>query len=210
MPIQSGSRSINLGLIGLTLDTNRRPWVRYTPPMVAARAEVARLRGKVDAIIALTHLPLESDQDLVAAVPEIDLVLGGHEHENWIARRGPRFTPIVKADANVRSVAVVTLTFANGRPTVDATFQPIDDRVVATIAEPLDGRESTVRNRQGRLTDLITAALDREAGGVDAALFNGGSIRIDDVIQPGPLSEYDVIRILPFGATPIGWCRGTP
>ena len=27
----------------------------------------------------------------------------------------------------------------------------------------------------------------------------GGSIRIDDVIQPGTLTEYDVIRILPFG-----------
>jgi 5'-nucleotidase len=71
--------------------------------------------------------------------------------------------------------------------------------VVTTIEEPLDGRESTVRMRSDRLTDLITAALDREAGGVDVALFNAGSVRIDDVIQPGPLSEYDVMRILPFG-----------
>lgn len=230
VPIRSGSRTVNLGLIGLTLDVNRRPWVRYTPPVDAARTEVAGLQGKVDAIVALTHMSLASDQDLATAVPEIDLILGGHEHENWVLRRGPRFTPIVKADANVRSVAVVTLTFANGRPTVDARFQPIDDsvavdrqiqatvdrwtrlgfealrrsgfepdRVVATVMEPLDGRESTVRARAGRLTDLITAALAREAGGVDVALFNGGSVRIDDVIQPGPLSEYDVIRILPFG-----------
>jgi 5'-nucleotidase len=230
VPIRSGSRSIRLGLVGLTFDSNRRPWVRYAPPVDAARAEVAGLRGKVDAIVALTHLPLASDEDLVNAVPEIDLVLGGHEHENWLLRRGPRFTPIVKADANGRSVAVVTLTFANGRPTVDADFHPIDDqvaldrqvqsivdrwtrvgfealrragfeprRVVTTIAEPLDGRESTVRMRSDRLTDLITAALDREAGGVDVAIFNAGSVRIDDVIQPGPLSEYDVMRILPFG-----------
>ena len=41
------------------------------------------------------------------AVDDIDLVLGGHEHENWMLRRGRRFTPIIKADANVRSVAVV-------------------------------------------------------------------------------------------------------
>ena len=234
VPIRSGSRTITLGLIGLTLDANRRPWVRYAAPVEAARTEVARLRGKVDAIIALTHMSLASDSELVTAVPDIDLVLGGHEHENWVLRRGPQFTPIVKADANVRSVAVVTLTFANGRPAVDASFQLIDDhvavdrqvqaivdrwtrvgfealrragfepdRVVATIAEPLDGRESTVRSRPGRLTDLITAALDREAGGVDVALFNGGSVRIDDVIQPGPISEYDVIRILPFGGNAV-------
>jgi 5'-nucleotidase len=32
-----------------------------------------------------------------------------------------------------------------------------------------------------------------------AAVFNSGSIRIDDVLSPGPLTQYDVIRVLPFG-----------
>ncbi|MBZ0089792.1 MAG: 5'-nucleotidase C-terminal domain-containing protein, partial [Thermoanaerobaculia bacterium] len=31
------------------------------------------------------------------------------------------------------------------------------------------------------------------------AIFNGGSIRIDDVIPAGPFTEYDAIRVLPFG-----------
>jgi 5'-nucleotidase/UDP-sugar diphosphatase len=138
----------------------------------------------------------------------------------------------VKADANVRTVAVVTLTFgrANTRPAVAARFEVLDQnvrqdpkvqavvdkwtaiafdafrkngfeptRVVAMVKEPLDGREPTVRNQPGRLTDLITAGFDREAGGVDVAILNGGSVRIDDVVQAGPVTEYDVIRILPFG-----------
>ena len=83
----------------------------YAPPVVAAREQLAQLQGKVDAVIALTHLSLAADQDLVTQVPGIDLVLGGHEHENWFLRRGSNFTPIVKADANVRTVAIVTLTF---------------------------------------------------------------------------------------------------
>jgi 5'-nucleotidase/UDP-sugar diphosphatase len=33
----------------------------------------------------------------------------------------------------------------------------------------------------------------------DVALLNGGAIRIDDVVSAGPVSEYDIIRILPFG-----------
>jgi 5'-nucleotidase len=80
---------------------------------------------------------------------------------------------------------------------------------VATVSEPLDGRESTVRNRPGRLTDLIVAGFAHEAArtpampatarAVDLALLNGGSVRIDDVIPSGPLTEYDTIRILPFG-----------
>ena len=70
---------------------------------------------------------------------------------------------------------------------------------MATVSEPLDGRESTVRNRPARLTDLITASFAHEAGSVDVALLNGGSVRIDDVVSAGPVTEYDTIRILPFG-----------
>ena len=232
VPVKAGRRTIRLGLIGLTIDSSRRPWVRYSLPVDAAREQIAQLQGKVDAIIALTHLSLAGDQDLVTQVPGIDLVLGGHEHENWLLRRGPGFTPIVKADANVRTVAVVTLTFggSNNRPSVTSRFEVLDQRVrsesnvqgivqkwmsiafeafrkngfeptrvVGIVNEPLDGRESMVRNQPGRLTDLITAGFDREAGGVDVAILNGGSVRIDDVVQAGPVTEYDVIRILPFG-----------
>jgi len=70
---------------------------------------------------------------------------------------------------------------------------------VATLPAPLDGRESTVRNAPSTLTGLIGAALAREAPGAAVWLFNGGSIRIDDMVPPGPVTQYDVIRILPFG-----------
>lgn len=279
LPIHTRARDLRIGLIGLTIDANRKPWVTYLPPIEAARAEIARLRsaGPLDAVVALTHLTLAGDQELAAAVPDIDVVLGGHEHENWMLRRGARLTPILKADANVRSVVVATLTFdrGDGRPSVSARLEVIDDRIapdprvdaiakswrtkafdaftregfapeaaVATVPEPLDGRESTVRNGPGLLTDLIAASMLREvngaaagapdlhpagaqdlhpagapdlqpagapglqpAGALDlqvrgpatAAFFNGGSVRIDDVLPPGPVRQYDVIRVLPFG-----------
>ena len=117
--VAAGGRTIRIGFIGLTIDFNRRPWVKYEAPAESARREVAKLAGKVDAIVALTHLGLPGDQAIASAVPEIDLVLGGHEHENWILRRGAGFTPIVKADANGKSAAIVTMTFgaAGARPT---------------------------------------------------------------------------------------------
>ena len=39
----------------------------------------------------------------------------------------------------------------------------------------------------------------RHDSGTPIAVFNAGSIRIDDVVTPGPVTEYDVIRVLPFG-----------
>ena len=41
------------------------------------------------------------------------------------------------------------------------------------------------------------------APGTELAIFNSGSIRIDDVIPPGEITEYDIIRTLPFGDTVV-------
>ena len=246
VPLRVSGRTIRLGLIGLTIDFNRRPWVVYLSAIESAQMQVQALAGKTDAIVALTHLGLAGDQALVAAVPEIDLILGGHEHENWELRRGARATPIAKADANGRSAVVATLTFnrPGTRPTVTTRLEILDEQVppqarvqaeiarwmalgfaafkkegldpeapVATITSALDGREGTVRNRPGALTDLIVSSMAREAGPVDVTVLNGGSIRIDDVLPPGPVRQYDVIRILPFGgkvlrATLVGQVLG--
>lgn len=231
VPVRTTAGTIRLGLIGLTIDMNKQPWVRYAPPVEAARKAIAQLGGRCDAIVALTHLTLAGDRELAEQVPEIDLILGGHEHENWFIERGPRFTPIVKADSNVRTVAVVTLRIPRkgARPVVTSEVQRIDDTmqegprtraevrkwtdlgfegfrkdgfdptaVVTRIDAPLDGREAAVRNSSTPLTVLITDAMRHEAG-TELSIFNGGSIRLDDVLPPGPVTQYDVIRVLPFG-----------
>jgi 5'-nucleotidase len=233
VPVQVGGRARRIGLIGLTIDSNPRPWVRYAPPVESANAAIEKIRatGPVDAIIALTHLALDEDQILVTAVPDIDVSLGGHEHENWLIHRGADLTPIVKADANVRTLAIVSLTFPErGRPQVSVSLRPVTseitpdtvvdaevtrwttaafsafkaagfqpERVIASLTTSLDGREATVRNRPGNLTALLTEAISRAADPVDVAIMNGGSIRIDDELPAGPVTEYDVIRVLPFG-----------
>ncbi len=232
VPVETGGRTVRLGLVGVTIPATKNDWVRYRDPILAARTEVDRLAGKVDAIVALTHLSLAGDTDLVTQVPAIDVVLGGHEHENWELRRGPRLVPIIKADANVRTLAVVTLDFGapGTRPEISSRLRVIDETVasapaveaivkkwtatafeafrkdgfspeavVATTTEPLDGREAVVRNTPGRLTEILVGGMAREAKDAEVALLNGGSVRIDDVVPAGPITEYDVIRILPFG-----------
>ena len=132
VPVKAAGRTVRIGFIGVTIDANPKSWVKYHDAIAAAKAEVEKLRGRTDAIVALTHLSLAQDAEFVNAVPGIDLVLGGHEHENWLMYRGP-FVPIVKADANVRSIAVVTLRFGapGARPEIAARLQRIDDTIAA-------------------------------------------------------------------------------
>ena len=232
VPVKAEGRAVRIGLIGLTINSNKQPWVQYKDPVTSARAAVAELKGKCDAIVALTHLTLAGDQQVAEQVPDIDLILGGHEHENYFIKRGPQFTPIIKADANVRTVAVVTLRIpgSGARPSVTSRIQPVDERikegprtaaevrkwhdlgwagfraegfqpddVVATTPIALDGREAIIRSQPTRLTGLVAEAMRHEAK-TDLSIFNAGSIRIDDVLLPaGAITQYDVIRVLPFG-----------
>ena len=43
-----------------------------------------RARG-ADVVIALTHMRRPNDEILAAEVPEIQLVLGGHDHDYYVA-----------------------------------------------------------------------------------------------------------------------------
>ncbi len=235
-----GGRAVRVGFVGVVIPSNPAPWARIGDPIAAARDEARRLRDSVDVLVALTHLGVEQDARLAFEAPELDLILGGHEHENYTLRRGPRLTPVLKADANARTLQVVTVRVPRtGRPAVTSRLQAVgaevpDDRAVAkvvaayidtayagfaragfsprervaTVPEPLDGRSSVVRAASSPLTELLGAAMTREAArggaGVPAAwLYNGGSIRIDDVVPAGPLTQYDVIRIVPFGGAVV-------
>ncbi|MEH2080439.1 MAG: bifunctional metallophosphatase/5'-nucleotidase [Nostoc sp.] len=239
-----GGAVVRVGLIGVTLDSNKPDYVSYTNPIQAAKQQVSELEGKVDILIAITHLSIEDDRKLAEDVPEIDIILGGHEHENiqqWRSHehkniqpwRAKYFTPIFKADANARTVYVHKLSYDTIKKSlqINSTLIPITDKIpdepetarivkkwveigdlafcadgfkpkeeIAKLEFTLDGLESSVRNKSTKLTELIAKAMLKEVPDADLAVFNSGSIRIDDSIPAGvPITQYDVIRILPFG-----------
>ncbi len=87
--------------------------------------------------------------------------------------------------------------------TQDLTRQGIDARrTVYSTSEALDGLDGSVRIASTNLSRLILEGLQTmaapQAGGVDFTILSGGVIRLDDVIPPGPVTEYDLLRIFPF------------
>lgn len=223
---------IKIGLIGVTLDSNPANYVTYQNPIETVKKQIEQLKNKVNIIVAITHLSLAEDQKLAETIPEIDIILGSHEHENIQQWRGDDFTPLFKADANAKTVYIHQLSYDTDKNklTINSHLQPVTDdiiddpntakiaqqwrqkgfqafrengfepeEVVATTNIPLDGLESSVRNHSTALTDLISQAMLTSVKEADLSIFNGGSIRIDDVLPPGKITQYDIIRILPFG-----------
>lgn len=234
--VRAGGRDVRVAFLGVVIPSNRPSWSRVTDPFEAAHREATLLRDSADVLIALTHVSVDDDARLLTENPEIDVVLGGHEHENYTLRRGPRFTPVLKSDANVRSVQILEIRPpSNGRRAeVASRLVAIDERMaedsgvahvvarwvdtafagfghdgfrprelVANTPITLDGRESTVRTTRSTMTDLIGAAMRRDVPDAELSLFNAGAIRIDDAVPVGPITQYDVIRMLPFGGKTV-------
>jgi 2',3'-cyclic-nucleotide 2'-phosphodiesterase (5'-nucleotidase family) len=78
----------------------------------------------------------------------------------------------------------------------DQGFDP--DEVLATLNEPYDGRESTIRYTSTNLTRMIAKAFSAATPGTNCSIYNSGSIRLDDELS-GVITQYDVIRTLPYG-----------
>jgi 5'-nucleotidase len=233
--IRGAAGIVKVGLFGLTVDSNKKPYVSYSDPFKAAETQVNELGPKVDVLIALTHLIFEDDFKLANLQPRINLILGGHEHVyHRFEKEG--VPSIYKADANARTVWIhycaydlaarrlkvnsILREIGPSIPEDPAVKRVVDQwvktafdgfrkdgfeptRQVAVATEPLDGSEISVRSRPTALTRLIAEGMRTEMPEAEVAIYNGGSIRIDDVIQPGPISEYDVIRILPFGGKTV-------
>ncbi len=225
----SAGKELRIGVLGLTIGTNQPPYVVWTDPLSTGRRVFNDLQPHVDCVIALTHLSIEEDKRLAMLLPELKLILGGHEHTNMMFKIGE--TLISKADANARTVFIHRLRWSASKKsltihsevrTVDHTiaedsataavvrawtvrayegfrakgFDP--EEVVTTLAEPLDGRESSIRYRQTNMGAAIGQAMLAVATKATIAIFNSGSIRLDDELK-GTITQYDIIRTLPFG-----------
>ncbi|KMW59768.1 5'-nucleotidase [Candidatus Rhodobacter oscarellae] len=137
-----------------TVDTSSPgPDVVFQDEIEALKADFRALTDRgVNKIIALTHVGLPKDLEIAAAVPGLDLVIGGHSHtllSNTSDRAaGPYPTmvgdvPVVQAYAYSKYLGEITLTFddegnvtsAMGEPmALDASVTP-DAAMAARVAE---------------------------------------------------------------------------
>ena len=205
-----------IGIFGL-LYPMEKPYAASSDVTAAARVAVAALREDgARVVIALTHEDMGDDVELVKNVPGIDLVIGGHDH--MFTQQLVNGTWVTKADADAKSVIVYDVTVPSTGPVqtaplrvvLDSTVEkdPAVDAVVqrwlGTLSQTLGGNvtlgrtrnllegvEPAVRGRETALGNLLTDVM-REQMQTDVAVLNGGSIRINDNIPPGPITKYDM------------------
>jgi 5'-nucleotidase len=107
-------RGVRLAIFGLLLAETATlsapgPGVRFDDPITVGKRLSRKLRRQgVDVIIALTHLPMRDDKRL-AAEADVDLIVGGHEHELLESFAGR--TLITKMGSDARNLGRIDLNF---------------------------------------------------------------------------------------------------
>ena len=211
-----------VGLFGLTLQGPYRKQVKCGNPDSAAHLAIDTLAALgADLIVGITHQNVEADRDLLAREPKLDLILGGHEHEAHDSTVSGRH--VLKADANSRTAQFVTLWGGKGqwrqavglvhidsRLPDDSLVAPVvkawedtlrlrlgPERILGRTTVPIDARDEIGRSQESMLGDLVADAM-RAGTGTEVAMLNAGTLRLDDVIKPGPVSNYHVESIFLF------------
>jgi len=220
-----------IGFIGLTLPFNKAPYVGYTDALTVAQTLYNRIKDSCDAVVAITHQSMDDDITLAKAIPGLAMILGGHEHDMRFDKVGNVYITKAHANARSAYIIKLRINTRNHTLRVRPSLKMIDESVAADSAtdlvvkkwtdiaeknyaslgfdarkvvmhsgEPLDGRETQIRTGTTTLTTLIIKAMQKAAPLADVVLINSGSIRVDDILRM-PVTQYDIIRTLPFGGS---------
>ncbi len=220
-----------IGFIGITLPFNTAGYVSYTDVFTAAQKGYDKIKDSCDAVVAITHQAMEDDIKLAKLIPGLSLIIGGHEHERHYAKIGNVYITKADANARTAYKIELIINKKNKNNNLKTELIYVDEKIIPDSAtdavvkkwtdiaeknyasigfdahkvviqngEPLDGREAYIRTMSTNFTKLIVTAIEKASPTADVAIINSGSIRVDDILQM-PVTQYDMIRSLPFGGS---------
>lgn len=218
------AKGIRFGVIGLTTEeivTTTHPrnlnGVKAHAIVKTLQQLMPEVRGKSDFIVVTAHLNDEEEKRIVAAFPDLRLIIGGHVHAAlgpiWIGQ-----TLIGKTGSVGRNVGRIdldfegkTLTHIEGKliPVMDVPADPEIAKIVAPFEAKVSVKMNEVigeaadeftnpRDAESPLGDLIADAY-REKGKTQIGLQNIGGIRAR--LAKGPITWGSAFEVLPFQNT---------
>lgn len=123
--------TIKVGFISVCIPSNPRSYVTYKDVFEEATRSYNDLKDQVDVVFGLTHLSIAEDKKIAELLPNIPLIMGGHEHTNMMIPVGNSF--VAKADANAKTAYIHRISF--DKKTKKATIQSELKEINASIVK---------------------------------------------------------------------------
>ncbi|KAF5400840.1 Trifunctional nucleotide phosphoesterase protein YfkN [Paragonimus heterotremus] len=194
-------------------------------------ANELRRNCECSVIIALTHMRWANDLRLAREVPEIDLILGGHDRnsgfqtvksvdgtDRWVIKSGSDFRQlswvhlIINRETRRLRTLTVDVEYIDNRWTPQPEVATIVERFSGMFNEhlqrgigmteiPLDGQFVKIRKRETNLGNFF-ADIALTSVNADCAILNSGLFQMDGVVPVGAFTLQHLYQILPI-LTPI-------
>lgn len=220
---------VKIGIFSVLLPFNKANYVAYKDIFETAQEKYDQLSKTCDAVIALTHLNMEDDIKLAKQLPNLAMIIGGHEHDGRFEMVGN--VPITKAMANARTAYINRLVINKNNNTHQNTQELVEvnqniplqaktkavvdqwmniaaesyasigfdaHKIVLKEGEPFDVLETSIRHHPTNFSKMVVKAMEAAAPKSVATVINSGAMRLDDMMYT-PISEYDILRALPYG-----------
>lgn len=171
-----------------------------------------------DKLIILSHCGNGIDKNISKSIPQIDLILGGHNHLYFDKPEYIQGNPIIQDgefgmrigvvdfDKKVKSYTYKYITpEISSNPEIDKKIKNIDkehqkvsNKVVAKTNTLLIGDQNTIEKTQTNLGKIVLLSMTRPfEKDFDGVVTNSGSIRINRNLK-GDITYADILEILPF------------
>lgn len=216
---------VKVGILGLGAVREDHPagWtLTVDDPVALARRYVPQLRQETDLVVVLSHLGLRADSALAVAVPQIDLIVGGHSHsllqtpsriarpagrgEVVIAQAGDQGQYLGRLDVHlVKEAGRFGLARVDGRLVpVDTTIEPdpeigaLLNRYAAPLEEVVCVAEAALANPASGATPLGARVMQAVCAETRAelALLDRGAVH--DSLEAGDVTLAEVERLHPW------------
>ncbi len=222
-----------LGLIGVTLPFNLAEYVHYEDVYQAGRLAFESAKRDYDAVFAVTHLAIEEDEKLARTIPDLPLIIGGHEHSDTLTTVGN--TRIAKADANARTIYLHWITYHPDSEDLEIWSQlmPITNDIkpdphTAEVVAAWEARADALISDMGYNANEVITSLPANFDGRESMIRNFQTnlgrlvtcamLEADeaaafafinsgsiriDDVINGQIQQRDILRTLPFGDTVV-------
>ncbi len=232
LPVQPWARitrsgGLEVAVLGLTtpeLTTAVHPrnaeGISVEEPVTVAQRLAPELRAGADLVVVLSHLGIQDDRRLARAVPGIDLIVGGHNHDRYEQPVIEGSVPILQAGERGGWLGRMDFECRDGRLSWDryalipiGVGSPEDPAIASEVqrlvaeadlqmsqqvgvsARELSAERELIRRGEAPLGNLV-ADLAREITQADVALFNGGGFRAS--LPAGPVTLKAIAMAFPF------------
>ena len=175
-----------VGVFSITVNSNPKKYVKYYDYFERAQMAYDALKDKTDVVIGFTHLKKEDDLKILEQLPNVPLIMGGHEHYNMYLKAKSGGI-LAKADANAKTVYLHHLTIdkKTKKVSLQSELIPITDsikseksiqKIVTKWQAILDSKIKTISQNPEEVVYITKTPLDAREKTIRHKQSNMGAI----------------------------------